>query len=161
MSYMDEANRAYRVERALRRWSSVWINTPDVARAVEEAILRGDDQGAEELLKTRPGVEDPRILVESVKPEVLRDDKVDRLVTAEVKLEARILRRVASVMRGNFRGAYRSMGGSQDGDSSPAEVDASRPADELEREAREIEDEALEESEEKTTEEKTTEEKTT
>jgi len=54
-------------------------------------------------------------------------------------LEARILRKVAATMRANYEHAYYSMGGPQDGDSTPSSFDGDRAAKQLEAEAEKIE----------------------
>lgn len=143
---MNEAERAYRAKRALRAWTSVWVNTPDVAYAVKEAILRGDDKTAESML-TACGVDDPDLLIWAVRPEIEREDRVERLASPETKLEARILRRVAEALRGGFIAGYSSMGGPRDGDSRPSEFDGAAAAGILEHEARVAEDDAVDEAE--------------
>jgi hypothetical protein len=57
----------------------------------------------------------------------------------EIALEARILRRVASILRGNYSPGYRGYGGPQDGDDIPASFDAPDAARDLERAADELE----------------------
>lgn len=143
---MSEDADHYRVKRALREWTRLWRDHYDTALAVEAAILRRDDQAAEGLLAG--SVHDPKILIEHLRPEIEREDKVERLVPELTRMEARILRRVATALSGRAHtAAYRSMGGPQDGDSHPAEFDGAVAAEDLEREAREIEDAALAEVE--------------
>lgn len=143
----SEADRRYRIHRALKEWTGLWVYNSDVAFEVKGAILRRDDQAAEDAMTASGRVHDPKILIEQVRPEIEREDRVERLASSEAKLEARILRRVAEALRGGFSEGYHSMGGPQDGDSSPSEFDASTAADELEREARELEDDAVDEAE--------------
>jgi len=57
----------------------------------------------------------------------------------EIALEARILRRVAAILRGNYSSGFRGMGGPQDGDDIPASFDAPDAARDLERAADELE----------------------
>ena len=56
------------------------------------------------------------------------------------EVEARILRKVAAALRGNYERGYSSMGGPQD-HSEPSSFDASSAARDLEAEASKIEKE--------------------
>lgn len=57
------------------------------------------------------------------------------------ELEARVLRKVATALRGAYDRGYYGMGGPQDGDDTPSSFDAPKAASELEAEAAKLEKE--------------------
>jgi hypothetical protein len=139
----EDAELAYRRKRAARFWTGICTNDVKLALQVEDAILACNDKSAMELLAAA-GCHDPDLLIEQVKPDVVRRERVRRTCSDLVKLEARILRRVAGVLNHYYTEAYHSMGGPQDGDSSPSEFDAERAANDLLEAALEVENDELE-----------------